>query len=63
MTAKGNLQLHWIHWLATLSACIVNGVFYHLVPPYKRSGGKARREALPCLERSGTSRGEGDKES
>ncbi|KAF7187118.1 Aquaporin PIP 1-3 [Pseudocercospora fuligena] len=50
MTAKGNLQYNYLHWIATLSACMVHGVFYHTVPPYKKSSGKARREALPCVE-------------
>lgn len=48
MTAKGDLQYHYIHWLATLSAAMVHGVFYYFVPPYEKE--RPRREALPCLE-------------
>ena len=36
MAAKGDMQYHYIHWLATLSAAMLNGVFYYFAPPYVR---------------------------
>ncbi|EME84284.1 uncharacterized protein MYCFIDRAFT_173306 [Pseudocercospora fijiensis CIRAD86] len=46
---RGDMQYNYLHWFATLAACMVHGVFYHTVPPYKKSSGKARREALPSF--------------
>lgn len=28
---------HWIHWIAPLSASIIHGMVYYLVPPYSRA--------------------------
>lgn len=36
MVAKGEMQYHYVHWLATLSAAMLNGLFYHFAPPYVR---------------------------
>ena len=36
MTAKGELQYHWVHWIAPLCAALTNGFFYHFFPPYVR---------------------------
>lgn len=36
MVAKGEMQYHYIHWLAPLSAATLNGIFYHFAPPYVR---------------------------
>ena len=36
MAAKGDFQYHWVHWLAPFAAAFVNGVFYHIIPPYVR---------------------------
>ncbi|KAF2720797.1 MIP transporter [Polychaeton citri CBS 116435] len=36
MTAKGELQYHYVHWLAPMAAAIVNGLFYYFAPPYQR---------------------------
>lgn len=36
MTAKADMQYHYIHWLAPLTAAIVNGLFYHVAPPWQR---------------------------
>ncbi|KAK0926669.1 hypothetical protein LTR57_004124 [Friedmanniomyces endolithicus] len=40
MVAKGDMQYHYVHWLAASSAAILNGLFYHFAPPYVR--GKPR---------------------
>ncbi|EMC97689.1 hypothetical protein BAUCODRAFT_147735 [Baudoinia panamericana UAMH 10762] len=45
MVAKGDMQYHYIHWLATLAATMLNGVFYHFAPPYVR--GKPRAAVVP----------------
>jgi len=34
MVAKNDLQYHYVHWLGPFAASIMNGVFYHIVPPY-----------------------------
>ncbi|KAK4575242.1 hypothetical protein LTR86_001094 [Recurvomyces mirabilis] len=34
MVAKGDLQYHYVHWLATIGAAALNGLFYFLAPPY-----------------------------
>lgn len=34
MAAKGDMQYHYIHWLGTIAAAMLNGVFYHFAPPY-----------------------------
>jgi hypothetical protein len=36
MAAKGDFQYHWVHWVAPFSAAVVNGIFYHFIPPYVR---------------------------
>ncbi|KAK1808885.1 hypothetical protein LTR12_016750 [Friedmanniomyces endolithicus] len=40
MIAKGDMQYHYVHWLAASSAAMLNGLFYHFAPPYVR--GKPR---------------------
>ncbi|KAK3673850.1 hypothetical protein LTR78_006405 [Recurvomyces mirabilis] len=37
MVAKGDFQYHYVHWLATIGAAALNGLFYFLAPPYLRS--------------------------
>jgi len=34
MAAKGDFRGHWIHWLAAITAAVINGLFYHFIPPY-----------------------------
>jgi len=34
MAAKEDMGGHWIHWLASLTASLVNALFYHFIPPY-----------------------------
>ena len=36
MVAKGEMQYHYVHWLGPLAASMVNGMLYHLAPPYVR---------------------------
>ncbi|GAM89122.1 hypothetical protein ANO11243_071570 [Dothideomycetidae sp. 11243] len=35
MAAKGDFQYHYVHWFGPLAAAVVNGLFYHLAPPWK----------------------------
>lgn len=47
MVAKGNdMHYHYIHWLATLTAAMINGIFYYYIPPYD----KEKRRAEACVE-------------
>ena len=36
MVAKGDMQYHYMHWLGTLAAAMLNGVFYYFAPPYMK---------------------------
>ncbi|KAF2158423.1 hypothetical protein M409DRAFT_71658 [Zasmidium cellare ATCC 36951] len=36
MAAKNEFQYHYVHWLGPLTASILNGVIYVLVPPWER---------------------------
>ncbi|QIW97353.1 hypothetical protein AMS68_002871 [Peltaster fructicola] len=36
MTAKDELQYHWVHWVAPLAATILNGIFYYIAPPWAK---------------------------
>jgi hypothetical protein len=36
MLAKGELQVHYVHWLAALAAAMLNAAFYFFAPPYMR---------------------------
>lgn len=38
MTAKDEMQYHYIHWLAPLTATILNGLFYQIAPPWTQQG-------------------------
>lgn len=40
------MHYHYIHWLATLTAAVINGIFYYYVPPYD----KEKRRAEICAE-------------
>lgn len=40
MTAKEDLQHHYIHWLADLAACMTQGAFYYMIPPYVHRTGR-----------------------
>jgi len=41
MVAKGDMQYHYIHWLGTLAAAMLNGVFYYIAPPYVKETPRA----------------------
>ncbi|KAK5116691.1 hypothetical protein LTR62_007365 [Meristemomyces frigidus] len=45
MVAKGDLQYHHIHWLSTIAAAALNGLFYFFAPPYLRN--KRHRQIGP----------------
>lgn len=36
MTAKFELQYHWVHWVAPFAASALNGLFYHVAPPWRK---------------------------
>ena len=36
MAAKRDMQYHYVHWLAVSAAAVLNGLFYHLAPPWAR---------------------------
>lgn len=47
MVAKGgDMHYHYVHWLATLTAAMINGVFYYYIPPYD----KEKRRIEACVE-------------
>lgn len=50
MLAKGEMQYHYVHWLAPFAASIVNGLLYYFAPPYVRD--KPLREASRGLRES-----------
>jgi hypothetical protein len=43
MGANEDMHGHWIHWLAAVSASIVNGIFYYFIPPYQRESQESRK--------------------
>lgn len=36
MLAKNDLQYHWVHWVAPLTATMLNGFVYHVAPPWQK---------------------------
>ncbi|KAF2716100.1 MIP transporter [Polychaeton citri CBS 116435] len=36
MTAKYELENHWVHWVAQLAATSLNGMLYHTAPPWRK---------------------------
>jgi len=46
MTAKGELQYHWVHWVAPFCAGMLNGFFYYFFPPYIKEKSMAARNPM-----------------
>jgi hypothetical protein len=53
MAAKDMWRYHWVHWTGPLAAAMLNGIFYHFMPPYIKDKPMLHRNPLHATRSTG----------